>query len=228
MLKVKEFVFNLFKEKAMTVGSQESRCVVIDPGCYYPEEEESLLSHLRDSGLTPEAVLLTHAHLDHIFGVRKLLDIYDIPVYMNPADKVILEYNKELAKRFGIDIPDSSFSTVDISDGDILELAGLRFEVITTPGHTPGSVCYYERDGKALFTGDTLFAGTIGRTDLEYGSYDDIIVSVMDKLMGLDGDVEIFPGHGTDSSISYERTHNPFLEPWGEKEDTDSWPATNS
>ncbi|MBQ0077254.1 MAG: MBL fold metallo-hydrolase [Bacteroidales bacterium] len=105
----------------------------------------------------------------------------------------------------------------------------LQVEVIETPGHTPGGVCFLLRNSGVLFSGDTLFAGTIGRTDLPGGEYDLLIKSVMDSLMGLDADIEILPGHGTTSTIGWERTHNPFLEPWGEPEepfDPDATPIT--
>ena len=100
-----------------------------------------------------------------------------------------------------------------------MEAAGLTFEVIATPGHTPGGVCWLVRDEKLLFTGDTLFAGAIGRTDLSFGEYDDEIRSIMEKLMLLDGDIRIFPGHGPASTIADERTGNPFLEPFNEPEE---------
>ena len=119
----------------------------------------------------------------------------------------------------GFTQPDKGFSTTDISDGETITAAGLGFKVITTPGHTPGSVCYLNEKYGVMFTGDTLFAGSIGRTDLPMGEYDDLIRSIMDKLMGLDGDTDILPGHGGRSSIGWERTHNPFLEPFNEKEE---------
>ncbi len=97
----------------------------------------------------------------------------------------------------------------------------MTFQVITTPGHTPGGVSFYSEEERILLTGDTLFAGSIGRTDLPGGEYDDLIVSIMDKLMGLDGDVEILPGHGGVSDIASERTHNPFLQPFNEPDDPD-------
>ena len=100
-----------------------------------------------------------------------------------------------------------------------MEAAGLTFEVIATPGHTPGGVCWLVRDEKLLFTGDTLFAGAIGRTDLSFGEYDDEIRSIMEKLMLLDGDIRLFPGHGPASTIADERTGNPFLEPFNEPEE---------
>ena len=101
----------------------------------------------------------------------------------------------------------------------MLELAGLRLEVIATPGHTPGCVCYLEREQGVLFTGDTLFAGSIGRTDFPYSDYDDEIRSILEKLLPLEADVTLLPGHGPASTIGDERTHNPFLEPFNEPEE---------
>ena len=115
--------------------------------------------------------------------------------------------------------PKDSFRSTDIEDGQELELAGIKLKVIGTPGHTPGGVCYLDSEDKALFSGDTLFAGTIGRTDLEGGDYDHLIVSVMDKLMGLDGDITVYPGHAHSTTIARERTQNPFLQPFNEPEE---------
>ena len=109
--------------------------------------------------------------------------------------------------------------STDIRDGQILRLAGIELEVISTPGHTPGGVCYLDRKDKILFSGDTLFAGTIGRSDLEGGDYDKLIVSVMEKLMGLDSDITVLPGHEGSTTIGEERTSNPFLQPFNEPEE---------
>ncbi len=218
-----QFSFNLFQERAAIVCGKEGRCVVVDPGFCRAEEQEEFLYALRSRSLTPEAILLTHAHFDHIYGVKTLQDLYGIPTYMHPAEKPILEYDREMASKFRLREPDCSFSTTDVADGDTVEAAGIRFEVIATPGHTPGGVCWFDREDKLLFSGDTLFAGAIGRTDFKYGEYDDEIRSIMEKLIILDPDVRIFPGHGPDSTIGHERTHNPFLEPFNEpEEETDS------
>ncbi len=218
-----QFSFNLFQERAAIVCGKEGRCVVVDPGFCRAEEQEEFLSALRSRSLTPEAILLTHAHFDHIYGVKTLQDLYGIPTYMHPAEKPILEYDREMASKFRLREPDCSFSTTDVAGGDTVEAAGIRFEVIATPGHTPGGVCWFDREDKLLFSGDTLFAGAIGRTDFKYGEYDDEIRSIMEKLIILDPDVRICPGHGPDSTIGHERTHNPFLEPFNEpEEETDS------
>ena len=219
MLNILQFAYNLFEEKAYIVWKETGRCVIVDPGFCCAEEKRAMLDALDQKSLRPEAILLTHAHFDHIYGVKELQDLYGIPVYMSPGDKVILEYDKEMTARFGLPAPDGSFTTADISDGETISAAGIRFEVISTPGHTPGGVCFLDREDGVLFTGDTLFAGAIGRTDFKYGEYDDEIRSIMEKLIFLDPETKVLPGHGPDTTIGKERTGNPFLEPFNEPEE---------
>ena len=115
-----------------------------------------------------------------------------------------------------MEAPEIGFKTTDIHDSDTLSAAGISFNVIATPGHSPGGVCYYIQDEGVLFSGDTLFAGAIGRTDLGYGEYDDEIRSIMEKIILLDPSVKVYPGHGPATTIGDERTGNPFLEPFNE------------
>ena len=217
---IKRFCFNLFREHCTIIWKDRSKAVVIDPGMYSDKEVKEFSDFVSSEGLGIAAVLLTHAHADHIFSAKFVQDRYGAVVYMNPEDREGFEYCKELASTIGMKAPDCSFTTTDIADGDTIEAGGFSFQVITTPGHTPGSVCYYDAEDKIMFTGDTLMAGTIGRTDLTGGDYDKEIVSIMEKLMFLDGDIRIFPGHGETSTISDERTGNPFLQPFNEPEET--------
>ena len=203
MLNIALFVCNSYEENTMVINRKDSHdAIIIDPGCTEGEELDRVVSYIEKNGLKPAAILLTHAHPDHTAGVAALQGKYGIPVYMHPLER-----------------PKDSFRSTDIEDGQVLELAGIKLKVIGTPGHTPGGVCYLDSEDKALFSGDTLFAGTIGRTDLEGGDYDHLIVSVMDKLMGLDGDITVYPGHAHSTTIARERTQNPFLQPLNEPEE---------
>ena len=219
MLNIRPLTFNPLQERTYVAWGTPGRCVLIDPGCYGSAERQSLVDLLAREGLTPEAILLTHGHFDHIFGVEPLQERYGIPVYMHPAEKVVLSYSAEMARRLGLDVPGIRFRTTDVEDGLLLALAGMQLEVIVTPGHTPGGVCWLERSAGVLFTGDTLFAGSIGRTDFRFSDYDDEIRSIMERLILLDPAIRIFPGHGPSSTIGQERRNNPFLEPFNEPEE---------
>ncbi len=181
-------------------------CVVADPGMASPEEYNRLKELFEKNSLTLEAIILTHGHFDHTWGVESLLKQYPVPVYMHPADRFLLP--KGLAK---LDFP-----TLDIADGDALTLAGISWKVIHTPGHTPGSVCWWSQADSLLLSGDTLFAGSIGRTDLEGGDYEKLMSSIKEKLLCLPGETDVIPGHGGATSIAREGMYNPFLEPFNE------------
>ena len=220
MLKIKQFTFNLFSENTIVLDNGENGAVIIDPGCYSDDEKNAFLNYLDAENIRPSAIFLTHGHPDHVYGVKMLQSKYDIPVYLHKDDLQVLDYSERLISKLGLKNPDTTFSKTWISDGQKISAAGLEFEVIHTPGHSPGCVCYYGRKDGLIFTGDTLFAGAIGRSDLFGGDYDKLIVSVMDKLMMLDAEVEVHPGHGGTTTIGYERMNNPFLEPFNEPEET--------
>ena len=218
-MKLYSFTYNLFQEQTYVAAGDGGRCAVVDPGFCGDAERQDFFEHMESEHLVPEAVLLTHGHFDHIFGVAALQEKFGIPVYMNEADRKILDDPEASLGRLWERLPERSFRITPVRDSDVIESAGLKFEAIATPGHTPGGICWLMRDEKTMFSGDTLFAGAIGRTDLKYGEYDDEIRSIMEKLMPLDGDIRIYPGHGPASSIADERTGNPFLEPFNEPEE---------
>lgn len=215
MLSIKKIPFNSFQESCAIVWNNAGECAIIDPGFYNEAERDELYGFIESKKLTPSKILLTHGHADHIFGVKECAEHYNIPVYMHPADRLILDKSSDFCRIFGLKQPEL-FETEDIQDGQTITLGEDNFEVLHTPGHTPGGVCYLSRENKLMFTGDTLFAGTIGRTDNSYASYDELMASIFTKLMDLDGDIDIHPGHGPESSIAEERTTNPFLQPFNE------------
>lgn len=210
------FIFNAFQTRCSVIWDDEGFCAVADPGFESPQERESLIGFISSKGLKPVCILLTHGHFDHVLGVAELSATYGgLPIYMHPSDKVTLENNSYFCRFFGAPMP-AAFETTDVTEGTEIKVGSLTFEVIETPGHTPGGVCYLERKSKYMLSGDTLFAGAIGRTDHPGGDYDAIIKSILEKLVVLDGEIEVVPGHGPTSSIAEEGMTNPFLMPFNE------------
>lgn len=214
MLKVKVFNFNDLQERCSVVWDETGECAIIDPGYAYGHEKEALEDFIAENKLHPVKILLTHGHFDHTLGLRQCKKKYNIPVYMHPDDIPILKGNEFFRKTYGMQIPDTDVETIDIKDGDRISVGNTEFEVIATPGHTMGCVCFLDARDKILFSGDTLFAGAIGRTDHPGGDYDKLMESIFSRLMTLDGDIDVIPGHGPGTTIADERTKNPFLMPF--------------
>lgn len=221
MINIEHFTFNAFQTRCSIVWDKDNNCAFVDPGAYGTEEHETLTSFVSSKGLKPVCIMLTHCHFDHIYGVAGLAREYDIPVYMHKDEAFTLEKtNSYVCQAFGLPMPDP-FTTEDIqvshiAGTDSVEVGSLHFEVLETPGHTAGGVCYLEREEKVLFCGDTIFAGAIGRTDHPGGDYDQIMKSIFEKLMCLEGEVVVIPGHGPETDIATERMTNPFLMPFNE------------
>ena len=218
MLHTRIFSFNPLGTNCTVFWADGSRsCAVADPGMSSDEGEKELLSFFSREGLTPEAILLTHGHFDHVWGVERLLAHFPVPVYMHPADKEIMA---DGAKAFrgmqSVKMMRHSFPTVDVADGEVITVAGVAWKVLHTPGHTPGGVCYWSQENNVLLSGDTLFAGSIGRTDLQGGDYDQLMDSIKGKLLNLPGITDVIPGHGQPTTIAREGMYNPFLEPFNE------------
>ena len=197
-------------------------CAIVDPGFYRPDEEDMVLDFLRDNRLTPDAILLTHGHFDHIWSVASLVKRFGCPAYLSVADDPIVRASSSFLERLQLGKDVEPFEYQDVTDGQILQAGGASWQVITTPGHSPGSVSYYCADSAVILTGDTLFAGSIGRSDLKGGDYDALMKSIMDKLMTLPGDTDVVPGHGHPTTIGRESATNPFLLPFNES-DTAWW-----
>ena len=170
------------------------KCLVIDPG-FVPEH---VMKKCEELGLQIEAILLTHGHFDHVGGVKKLAEKTGCRVFLHPEEQKLPPYITSGALYY----------TDTYGEGDEISLAGMTFTVLHTPGHTPGSVCL--RFGNVLFTGDTLFAGSCGRTDLPGGSFTTIKASLR-RLAALDGNLAVYPGHGESTTLDNERQENPFV-----------------
>ncbi|GAA2802427.1 MBL fold metallo-hydrolase [Saccharopolyspora taberi] len=192
-------------------------CVVVDPG---QEASEPLRAQLREHGLTPAAVLLTHGHFDHVFSAGEVCRAYDVPAWIHPDDRFMLAdpgaaLGPAGRQLFGDVAMAEPADVREIADGERLELAGITFEVTHTPGHTGGSVLFgtaTDEGGRLVLSGDTLFAGSIGRTDLPGGDHERMLHSLRTKVLPLADDTAVLPGHGPTTTIERERASNPFLQ----------------
>lgn len=196
--------------KTLPVGSYQANCyividessnkiAIIDPGA----NAQWIMSEIEKQGGSVEAILLTHAHFDHVGAVKELKEKYNVPVYMHSEEENYM--NIDTSQVFGKLPKIYDF----INNGDIIKIGELEFKCLHTPGHTKGGICYLVED--KVFTGDTLFQGSVGRSDFIGGDYEELIGSIEEKLMTLDKNVEVFPGHGPKSTIIFERMRNPFL-----------------
>lgn len=183
-----------------------SSSVIIDPADY-----NKISNQLKELNLKPLAVLLTHGHFDHVWALKEILQRFDVPFYIHEEDiKIVSDSKFNFAERFGFaekgryDFP----QPVALHGGDILNFANMTFKVIHTPGHTPGGVCYHINN--SLFTGDTLFRGTVGRTDC-YFADESALINSLKIFAGFSDDTIVYPGHGRPSTIGFELSYNPFL-----------------
>ena len=190
------------------INKDTGECAVVDPG----DNADGLEEALRRSGYNPIAILITHGHFDHIMATNKLKSAFNIPVYAFREEEEMLKDTKE--RLFGM-VKDERDLVVNadklLSDGDVLDILGIKIKVIHTPGHSKGSCCFYLEDEKILISGDTLFEGSVGRTDFPTGSMKEMDHSINEILMKLPDDVEVFPGHGGSTTIGTERKTNPYV-----------------
>ena len=210
-MEIKTFYFNPIRVCCYVAWDDSGECVVIDPGCYGERELQRLKDFVEQKQLKPVRILLTHGHFDHILGLEDVARTWKLDAWIHPDDRRLMVSSGQWCAELGLSFKPFSGQLHDLSDGDVLTFGQSSLRVIATPGHTPGGVCFFCEEAGVLFSGDTLFAGSIGRTDTEGGDYDQLIGSIARKILPLDGDVTVLPGHGPATSVGYERATNPFL-----------------
>lgn len=214
MAQIKCFVFNHIEVNTYLVYDETLSCVVIDPGMETAEENEVFTSFINRNNLKIKAVLLTHTHIDHISGLRCLYDLYKTPVYLHEDAKKILHQAEIYASVMGFEtgnLEDIPVTTID--HGGIITFGQSQIEALFVPGHAAGSLCFCFHSDKAVFSGDALFNRSIGRTDLPSGNFQQLLDNLRTKVLSLPDDYTVFPGHGPETTIGYEKEHNPFFNP---------------
>lgn len=204
------FAFNPFETNCY-VASAAGRAAIIDPSCREPNEIDILTRAVGDAGLTVERILLTHAHIDHIFGCTAVSEAFDVGIEVHADDVPLLKNASSQAAMFGFEMPAPPEPANLLTPGEHVEVGGERLDILHTPGHSPGSVTFHDRGSGTAIAGDVLFRGSIGRTDLWRGSLPVLMESIFQVLVPLGEGTRILPGHGPETTIGEELASNPFL-----------------
>lgn len=213
-MEVKIFAVNPLEVNCYVVSDETKEAVIIDCGCFHPDEWAEIKNYIVKEQLKVVHLLNTHLHFDHIMGVPMVYNDLGLAPEANKNDLSI--YNnveKQISMFINMNVDHIEMPPLgrELRDEDTIEFGTHSFMVIQTPGHTKGGVCFYCKEENVLFTGDTLFQCSIGRTDLEGGCYEDIIQSVKERLLVLPPETKVYPGHGPSSSIEFEKKYNPYL-----------------
>lgn len=211
MLEIRQFTFNPVQENTYVIFNEKGACAIIDPGCYFEKEYKELTDFIDSNKLLPKCLLNTHCHLDHVFGNKRIAEHYGLTLQIHKQEKPLLDYAPVSGKQWGLPFENYTGDLIYLEEGDKISLDNDELSILLTPGHSPGSISFYNQQGKLLIAGDVLFRAGIGRTDLPGGDYNTLINAINTRLFVLPDDVKVFPGHGPETTIGYEKRHNPFL-----------------
>lgn len=212
MLTVHRFTFNPVQENTYVVYNEKGQCCIIDPGCYFASEEQALKNFIEETGLRPELLINTHCHLDHIFGNRFVHKSWGLSLHLNRLEKAVLDYGPASGQLWQLPFDNYDGELIFIDEGDVIRLGEDELQILFTPGHSPGHLSFYSPDHKFVISGDVLFQGSVGRTDLPGGDFDTLEQSIRTKLYQLPEDVIVYPGHGESTTIGDEMKSNPFVK----------------
>lgn len=206
---VKCFTFNPFQENTYVV-SKDGYAFIIDPGCYEKEECAGLADYITTSNLQVKMIINTHGHIDHVLGNHFTKTRYKVPLAIHEADMPVIKAVSAYAPNYGFQQYTEALPDHLLTAGETLRLGDASCEILFLPGHAPGHIGLFFREQGLLISGDVLFRESIGRTDLPGGDHDTLLSSIRTKLYNLPDTVRVFPGHGPETTIGYEKKHNPF------------------
>jgi glyoxylase-like metal-dependent hydrolase (beta-lactamase superfamily II) len=211
MMKIFTLVFSPIEVNTYILADQSGDCAIIDCGCYNTNESEELAGFIKNKNLNPVLLLNTHCHLDHIFGNKFVLDKYNLKTFSSEYDEMNRKNSVQHAMLFGLNIDEPPEPAGFLTDNQVITFGTTDLVVLHVPGHAPGSLSFYSEKNNCVFTGDALFAGSIGRTDLPGGDYNTLIKSIINKLFVLPPSTVVYPGHGNKTTVETEMKSNPFF-----------------
>jgi glyoxylase-like metal-dependent hydrolase (beta-lactamase superfamily II) len=211
MLKVKTFVFSPIQENTYLLYNEFNDCVIIDPGCYFPEEQDELNGFITQSNLKPRMLLNTHCHLDHVFGNKFIAETYELVLHLHQQEKALLDYAPTSGLMYNLPFDNYSGEYTWLKEGDMVKLGEDELRIIEAPGHSPGHICFYCARQGFIISGDVLFNRSIGRTDLPGGDHETLLKNIREKLFVLPDETVVYSGHGPETNIGDEKKYNPFL-----------------
>ncbi|MEM7103066.1 MAG: MBL fold metallo-hydrolase [Bacteroidota bacterium] len=212
MTHVAKFVFSPFQENTYVLYDDTKECIIMDPGCQEIAEKQMLREFIESNGLKPVRLILTHCHIDHIFGNRFVYETWGLKPEIHKDELPVLEFGSKIAEMYGLRYEPSPEPAGFLSEADVVEFGESRLEILFTPGHSPASLSFYCKDHDFIISGDVLFSGSIGRTDLPGGSFETLSESIRTQLYTLDDKTKVYSGHGPETTIGFEKINNPFVK----------------
>lgn len=202
----------MFPVNCYVLSDETNEAVIIDAGCYFPQDGQILKQYITDNNLSVKHLLNTHLHLDHVFGNAFVERTFGVKPEASEADEFLLRRLGEQCKMFGFNPNEPTVQLGNyLKDGDKVTFGHIRIDVIGVPGHSPGGLAYYIASEHCLFSGDSLFKGSIGRADLEGGDFETLHNAVCTRLLTLPSETIVYPGHGDNTTIGFEKMNNPFF-----------------
>lgn len=213
-MNIKVFEFNPIAVNTYVLYDETGECVIIDAACFFPNEQQELLSFINNNKLVVKHLLNTHLHFDHVFGVNFMEEQFDVKMKAHKADEFLLASMQQQMAMFGFPANGKYIPTMGeyIDENDIIEFGNQKLSIMSVPGHSPGSIVFYNKKKNLVISGDVLFNGSIGRTDLPQGDHNLLIDGIKTKLLVLPEDTVVYPGHGPSTTIKGEKQMNPFLQ----------------
>ena len=212
MITIQDFCFSAFQENTYVLYNEFKEAIIIDPGCYTRIEEKILTDFIRKENLKPTLLLNTHCHLDHVFGNNYVSETYGLTAHIHPNEQIVLDRLPEAAAKWGAPTEAYKGPIQYIQEGEIIPLGNDAFKVLLTPGHSPGSVCFYHVEQDFMIGGDLIFKDGVGRTDLPGANPQDLIKSIREQIFPLPDSLTIYSGHGPVTTWGREKEHNPYIK----------------